>query len=79
MVTKLINPETRNAWEQNQKFRDAIGGNEIRILTLTEMLNYLWGMLTRTPAASDIGRAIQLMKAARWQPPPTTATVSIAK
>jgi hypothetical protein len=72
VVTKLVNARTRDQWEGCQKFQDAIGGNAIRILTLTEMLDRLWGTLTKTPAASDIGR-IQLMRAAGWRPPTTNA------
>jgi hypothetical protein len=69
VVTKLLNPASRNLWETNAQFRAAINGNPIRILTLAEMLTDLWVMLTKTPAASEIGRAIQLMKAAGWRPP----------
>ena len=69
VVTKLRNPTTRHHWESNEAFRAAIGGNPIRILTFSEMLDSLWGSLTKTPAASEIGRTIQLMKAADWRPP----------
>jgi hypothetical protein len=76
VVTKLLNRDSREQWEGNPAFRAAIDGNPIRILTLTEMLDYLWGALTQTPAASEIGRAIQLMKAAEWRPSIPTKTVS---
>ncbi|MGP2407942.1 hypothetical protein ACTUM1_15485, partial [Listeria monocytogenes] len=69
VVTRLKNERTRTQWEENEKFRNALEGNQIRILTLSEMLDFLWGTLTTTPAASEIGRAIQLMKAANWNPP----------
>jgi hypothetical protein len=69
VVTKLLNPASRSLWETNAQFRSAINGNPIGILTLAEMLTDLWVMLTKTPAASEIGRAIQLMKAAGWRPP----------
>ena len=72
VVTKLVNAEARGHWEGNTRFRGALEGNPIRILTLAEMLDYLWGALTRTPAASEIGRSIQLMKAAGWRPPAIT-------
>jgi len=72
VVTRLLNPGARDQWEGNASFRAAIGGNPIRILTLSEMLDDLWSTLTQTPAASEIGRAIQLMKAAGWRPPDRT-------
>jgi hypothetical protein len=68
VVTRLRNPNTRGQWEENARFRAAIAGNAIRILTLKEMLDFLWGALEKTPAASEIGRSIQLMKAAAWHP-----------
>jgi hypothetical protein len=75
VVTRLRNESGRSQWEQNPKFRENIGGNKIRILTLTEMLDFLWQELTKTAAASEIGRSIQLMKAAGWQPPPSPKPV----
>ena len=69
VVTRLLNAKARSQWEDNPAFRAALGGNPIRILTFAEMLNFLWQELTTTPAASEIGRAIQLMKAAGWRPP----------
>ena len=69
VVTRLLNVTSRSQWENNAQFRAALHGNQIRILTLAEMLNYLWQELKKTPAASEIGRAIQLMKAADWRPP----------
>jgi hypothetical protein len=71
VVTVLLNPNDRLTWENKPEFRAAIGGNEIRIITLSDILNYLWPALTKTPAASEIGRALQLMKAAKWAPPPS--------
>ena len=69
VVTALRNEKGRAAWENHAGFRERLEGNPIRLLTLAEMLDYLWAELTKTPASSDIGRAIQLMKAARWSPP----------
>jgi hypothetical protein len=68
-VTRLRNASTRALWEENANFRASINGNRIQILTLAEMLDYLWRELGTTPAASEIGRALQLMKAAGWHPP----------
>ena len=66
LLSKRANPRI---WEENSHFRDALGGNPIKILTLGEMLDFLWPNLTTTPAASEIGRAIQLIKAANWRSP----------
>lgn len=73
VVTRLLNERRRDEWEQNAEFRQALGRNPIRILTLAEMLDTLWSDLTTTPAASDIGRALQLIKAAGWTAPATPA------
>jgi hypothetical protein len=67
VVTALRNSAARSVWEGNPNFRAAMEGNPIRILTLAEILDYLWPALTKTPAASEIGRALQLMKAAPVQ------------
>lgn len=76
VVTALRNAKGRDAWEQHAGFRERLGGNPIRILTLSEMLDSLWAELTTTPAASEIGRAIQLMKAAKWVPPHTPSPLA---
>lgn len=67
-VTKLTNPEARKLWEENERFKKAIGGNPIRLLTLAEVLTDLWDAIEKTPAPSDIGRALRLMKFADWRP-----------
>jgi hypothetical protein len=69
VVTALKNPHKRPLWEENEQFKSALDGNPILILELSEMLNHLWGELKNTPAVSEIGRAIQSMKAASWHPP----------
>lgn len=69
VVTSLKNSEKRAVWEENDQFCRALEGNPIRILELKEMLDHLWSELKHTPAASEIGRAVQLMKAANWKPP----------
>lgn len=69
VVTRLLNADKRHAWEQNREFTAALAGNPIRILTLAEMMDSLWADLTTAPAASEIGRALQLMKAAGWETP----------
>lgn len=68
VVTRLRNAAQRAVWEQNPVFVENLQGNPIRIVTLTEMLNRLTAALTTTPAASEIGRALQLMRACGWHP-----------
>jgi hypothetical protein len=40
-------------------------GNPIRMIDLTEMLNHIQKLSTTTVASSDIGRVLQLMRAAQ--------------
>jgi hypothetical protein len=42
-----------------------MNGNPIRMIDLKEMLEHLEKMSTTTVASSDIGRVLQLMKAAK--------------
>lgn len=62
-VTAVIGDRKR--WETHQAFRSALNGNPIRILTLAEMLSHIDKLSTTTVAASQIGRVLQLMKAAK--------------
>ena len=61
-VTHLIGKKSN--WETHQPFRDALSGNPIKILTFREMVHEIQGDLTTTLAATEIGRIIQLYKAA---------------
>lgn len=67
-VTKLIGD--RAIWTENEVFRANMGGNPIQILTFGEMLNELWPALSKTPAGSELGRMLQLMKASGFSPDP---------
>ncbi|HEX8920190.1 MAG TPA: hypothetical protein VF766_01855 [Pyrinomonadaceae bacterium] len=58
----------RAAWENYTKFREAIGGNPIRILSLSDMLTKLYPILGTTLAGSQLGRMLQLLKASGWSP-----------
>ena len=46
-------------------FVEAMQGNPIRMIDLTEMLNHIQESSTTTVASSDIGRVLQLMRAAQ--------------
>lgn len=60
-VTKLKGD--RDLWEQHGPFREMLGGNPIRILTVKEMLEEIVPTVGTTPAATEIGRLIQIIKA----------------
>ncbi len=60
-VTRLSGE--RSEWEQFPRFRKAMGGNPIRMMTLSEMVGDILPHLTRTPAGSDLGRTLQLLRA----------------
>jgi hypothetical protein len=65
-VTKLIGSAA--IWEQNQTFRKNLGGNPIKILTLQEILNDLYGKTKTSVASSEVGRLLQVIKASGWKP-----------
>jgi hypothetical protein len=62
-VTAIVGD--RAAWEQNEQFLKALGGNRVRMLELAEMLRQIEAMASTTLASSDIGRVLQLMRAAK--------------
>lgn len=61
-VTKLIGDKT--AWETNTEFLYALKGNPIQILELKDVLNTVSAGLGTTLAGTDVGRMLQLFKAA---------------
>lgn len=65
-VTSVRKNRTRDVWENNPDFLGAIGGNPIRLVSFADMLDDVWTKLSTTPAATELGRMIQLMKASRW-------------
>jgi hypothetical protein len=56
----------RKKWEEYEPFQSAMGGNPIRLLALNEMLDSITKKLSKTPANSEIGRLLQLMKASGY-------------
>lgn len=60
-VTKLIGD--RAVWEQEPSFLQALQGNPIRVIDLSEMLNTISPALSTTVAGTEIGRMLQLLKA----------------
>lgn len=61
-VTRLTGE--KSIWETHQPFRDALSGNPIKILTFREMVFEIQDKLTTTLAPTEIGRTLQLFKAA---------------
>ena len=64
-VTRLMSDKA--VWETHQAFRDALGGNPLKILTFREMVSKIQGGLTTTLAATEVGRILQLFSAAGVQ------------
>lgn len=60
-VTRLSGD--RSEWERFPRFRRAMRGNPIRLISLSEMVAEILPRLTKTPAGSDLGRTLQLLKA----------------
>jgi hypothetical protein len=54
----------RSIWEQNPKFRKILQGNPIKIIDLTEMMKDISPQLSTTVAETEVGRTLQLFKAA---------------
>jgi hypothetical protein len=54
----------RSKWEMYPPFGKALKGNPMRVITLKEMVEKIEERLTQTPAATDIGRMLQLFLAA---------------
>lgn len=54
----------RTEWENYGRFQKALCGNPIRLISLSEMVSEMLPGITKTPSGSDIGRTLQLLKAA---------------
>jgi hypothetical protein len=61
-VAKLVGDKA--VWENHQKFRDAIGGNSLTIITFREMVTEIQENLTTTLASTEVGRMLQMFLAA---------------
>lgn len=68
-VTSLRRGERRGEWENNPQFSVALEGNPIRLVSFADLLDDVWQQLSTTPAATELGRMIQLMKASNWKTP----------
>ncbi|MEE4383824.1 MAG: hypothetical protein V2J02_17620 [Pseudomonadales bacterium] len=54
----------RSVWEEYTPFSEALGGNPIRILTFREIVDEIYRNLGTTLASSEVGRLLQMFKAA---------------
>jgi hypothetical protein len=59
---------TVSTWVKYLPFRKALGGNPCTVITLKQMVDAIEPRLTTTLAATDIGRTLQLFKAAGLRP-----------
>ena len=63
-VTHLRGNGNKDVWENHAPFRDALNGNPVTILTFREMVTEIHARLTKTLAATEVGRMLQLFSAA---------------
>lgn len=63
-VTVVKGDKTR--WETYQPFLERLEGNPITILSFGDILDDLLPDLNTTPASSEVGRVLQLLKASGW-------------
>lgn len=61
-VTKLLG--NAEVWEKHASFCHAMADNPIKIITLHEMLAEVHGQLKKTIADAELGRMLQLFRAA---------------
>jgi len=54
----------RKMWENHSKFGQNLAGNPIRMISLPEMVEELQQHMTRTVVPSQLGRTVQLLRAA---------------
>lgn len=61
-VAKVVGD--KSVWEEHQPFRQALGGNPVRLLTFRDMVLDIQSQLTTTLAATEVGRMLQMFQAA---------------
>ena len=68
-VTQLKGNQERatEAWQNHKRFKKALKGNPIKIITVQEILDELWSETKTTMAESEIGRLLQVIKASGWE------------
>jgi hypothetical protein len=68
----------KSLWEKNPRFLKQTNGNPLKVLSLKEMVEEIEPEITLTPAATDIGRTLQLFRAAGLRPKPAKPETSVA-
>ena len=63
-VTRLVGEGSPDAWTTDPTILQNLPGCPVGFLTLEDMWKTMLDELTKTPAASEIGRLVQLLKAA---------------
>ncbi len=63
-VTCMAKGSNKAQWQNHRPFQDALRGNPIRIITLSEMIDEIGQGLTKTLATTEVGRMLQLFYAA---------------
>lgn len=56
----------KSIWETYEPFQKALNNNLVKIITLNDMLDELYPIINQTPAASTLGRFLQVTKASGW-------------
>ncbi len=65
-ATRVDGP--KNAWEDYPTFKECLDGNPVKIVDFKFMHNELQRLIGTTPASSELGRLIQVMRAAEGKP-----------
>ena len=61
-VARLVGD--KSVWENYQPFREALGGNQLIIVTFRQMVAEIQEKLTTTLASTEVGRMLQMFRAA---------------
>lgn len=76
-VTRMVGGGSPSAWAEDPTIRSNLDGCSFGFLTLEEMWAAMLDELTTTPAASEMGRLAQLLKAAGLTAPAVVAPPSV--
>ena len=57
----------RALWENYEPFKAHLNNNPIKLMSFDGMLNEVYSEIGSTPASSQVGRVLQLIKASGWQ------------
>lgn len=64
-VTKCVG--NRDEWQLNAKFKKNLQENQIKIITVAEMMDEMMSKIDTTVASSQVGRLLQIVKASGWR------------